>query len=190
MKRAFQIRFLSEMGLKPAHYLVDIGCGTLRGGVPLIEYLEAGHYFGVEVRQEALEEGRKELRDAGLASKNPTLLLCPDISQLTVDRSFDYMWAFSVLIHMSDEILDHTLGFVSRHLSKDGVFFANVNMGDRREGSWQGFPVVSRTFEFYAEACARHGLAVTDLGPLRELGHQSEVELHDRQRMLRISRRA
>jgi len=65
MKRDFQIQFLSNVGLKPEHYLFEIGCGTLRGGVPLIQYLESCHYFGFGVREKAIDEGRKELGDAG-----------------------------------------------------------------------------------------------------------------------------
>lgn len=61
MKRDFQIQFLKTMNLKREHYLLDIGCGTLRGGIPLIAYLQDGHYFGVEVREKALNEGRKRV---------------------------------------------------------------------------------------------------------------------------------
>ena len=39
-KRDFQIAFLREHGLLPAHVLVDLGCGTLRGGIPIIAYLD------------------------------------------------------------------------------------------------------------------------------------------------------
>jgi len=190
MKRDFQIRFLRDMGLKPGHYLFEIGCGTLRGGLPLIQYLENGHYHGVEVREEVLEEGRKELRESGLEGKNPTLLLSSNISQLTVNQKFDYIWAFSVLIHMNDTILNDTLDFVSKNLSKKGVFYANVNIGDREEGNWQGFPVVTRAFEFYSQACTMNGLVVSDLGPLKRLGHIANVESQDNQRMLKIARMA
>lgn len=190
MKRDFQIQFLRDMGLKPGHYLLEIGCGTLRGGVPLIQYLENGHYFGIEVREEALNEGRKELREAGLSGKDPTLLLSPEIAQVTVNRTFGYIWAFSVLIHMNDAVLNDTLEFARKHLSEEGVFYANVNIGDRKEGSWQGFPVVWRSFESYSRACTMHGLVVSDLGPLEELGHIANVESQDRQRMLKISRKA
>lgn len=187
MKRDFQIRFLRDMGLKPVHYLLDIGCGTLRGGIPLIGYLQDGHYVGVEVRANVLDEGRKELREAGLEGKKPMLLLCPDISRLNVDRKFDYIWAFSVLIHMSDKILDDALSFVSRHLSREGAFYANVIIGDKNEGNWDGFPVVARTLDSYSRACGMNGLTVSDLGPLKPLGHISNVGSHDNQRMLRIS---
>jgi cyclopropane fatty-acyl-phospholipid synthase-like methyltransferase len=190
MKRDFQTRFLKDMGLKPGQYLFDIGCGTLRGGIPLIDYLQHGHYFGVEVRATVLDEGRKELREAGLERKNPTLLLSTDISQLAVDRKFDYIWAFSVLIHMNDKILNDTLAFVSRHVAQEGYFYANVIIGERQEGHWQGFPVVARPFDFYGQACVTNGLVVTDLGSLKELGHISNLEGQDSQRMLRITRTA
>jgi len=190
MKRDFQIQFLRDMGLSHNHYILEIGCGTLRGGIPLIQYLENGRYFGVEVREEALNEGRKELREAGLEEKNPSLLLSPNITQLTIDRKFDYIWAFSVLIHMDDKILNDTLAFVSTHLSEEGVFYANVNIGDWKEGKWEGFPVVARTFDFYSQACTINGLVVSDIGPLKDLGHIANVESQDNQKMLKISRNA
>ncbi|MCK5524978.1 MAG: class I SAM-dependent methyltransferase [Thiomargarita sp.] len=197
MKRDFQIKFLKDFNLKPQHYLLDVGCGTLRGGIPLIDYLENGHYFGIESREEALDEGRKELQEARLEVKNPTLLMSPDISQLIIDQEFDFVWAFSVLIHMSDDILNDALNFVNKHLSAEGVFYANVHIGAGKEGKWEEFPIVSRTFEFYSEACTRNGLTVFDLGPLKNLGHDvsnvkniSNVMKNQdyQQRMLRISK--
>lgn len=189
MKRDFQFQFLKTMSLEPEHYLLDIGCGTLRGGIPLINYLEERHYFGIEVREKALNEGRKELREAGLEKMNPTLLLFSDISQLTIEQKFNFIWAFSVLFHMSDEILNNTLDFVNRHLSDDGVFYANVNIGEHEESTWHEFPFVARPFEFYRDACTKYGLAVSDLGALKDHGHVSNVELQDNQRMFRITKK-
>src|SRR5262249_57461926 len=46
MQRAFQIDFLQRMGLAKEPQLLDLGCGTLRGGLPLIAHPSAGHYTG------------------------------------------------------------------------------------------------------------------------------------------------
>jgi len=187
MKRDFQIDFLKRMRLEPEHFLLDLGCGTLRGGLPLIEYLEDGHYFGVEVRPEVLEEGRKELREAGLEHKRPTLLVADRMSDLVIDHQFDFVWAFSVLIHMNDEALSDTLSMVRNHLRPGGAFFANVNLGEEAtKGKWQGFPVVSHPLAYYAELCDKNGLEALDIGPLQEYGHLSGVEAQDQQRMLKI----
>ena len=188
LKRSFQVTFLKAAGLLPEHTLLDLGCGTLRGGIPLIDYLQSGHYVGIESRQNVLDEGRKELAEAGLEHKQPLLIASPDASTLDLEQRFDFIWAFSVLIHMSNDVLARSLGFVARHLARDGVFYANVNIGTRPEGNWRGFPVVWRTLEFYHAACGTHGLVVADLGTLKAMGHVTNIESQDRQRMLRITR--
>ena len=191
MKRDFQIQFLKQVGLEPQHYLLDLGCGTLRGGIPVIEYLEKGHYFGVEVRQEVLDEGIKELRDSKLTGKEPTLVAAADISPLNLEKKFDYVWAFAVLIHMEDKILYGALDFVRRHLKDEGCFYGSVNFGDKLDKSRGrlGFPVVHRSLQFYEEACSRNGLRVEDLGPLTDFGHHipdKSVRQQAGQRMLKI----
>src|SRR3954447_26273250 len=57
-KRKFQIEFLEGSGLRPDTKLVDIGCGTLRGGIPIIERLDPGNYVGVDVRPEIATEAQ------------------------------------------------------------------------------------------------------------------------------------
>ena len=187
MKRDFQIHFLRSMKLAPEHYLLDIGCGTLRGGVPIIQYLQESHYYGIEVREDTLDEGRSELEEEALIYKKPKLVQFTDISQLTFDRKFDFIWAYSVLIHMSDDVLGNTFDFVQKHLSKDGAFYANVNIGERKDGEWQGFPIVWKTLDFYGRECTRYGLTHADLGPLRDHGHISNIMSQDSQRMLKIT---
>ena len=197
MKREFQIRFLRSRGLEPGHRLLDIGCGTLRGGVPLIDLLNAGNYAGCEVRPEALEQGRAELADAGLAEKRPVLVCAPDFTATAaaLDAAapggaarYDYLWAYSVLIHMSDAVLDDCLRFAAGRLAGGGAFYANVNLGDRGNGGWQGFPVVWRTEAFYRTAANPHGLAVEEIGTVKDHGHVSGNTLGDAQRLLMFTR--
>ena len=192
MKRDFQISFLRNIGLKPEHQLMDFGCGTLRGGLPLIQYLDTGNYSGIEVRQEVLDEGILELNESGLKHKAPRLECVTDLSQHELGVRYDVIWAFSVLIHLEDNILREVLDFVSRHLSEKGVFYANVNVGTQPDGSWQGFPVVYRNFDFYKAAFERNNMTVSDLGYLQEFGHfhpRLSQEAQEYQRMLCAVRR-
>ena len=89
---------------------------------------------------------------------------------------------------MSDEILVDNLTFVSKHLADDGVFYANVNIDEREEKNWQGFPIVSRTFDFYSQKCEESGLSVSCVGILKDLGHISNQTLPDSQTMLKITK--
>jgi SAM-dependent methyltransferase len=188
MKRDFQIQFLKQVGLHPDHYLLDYGCGTLRGGIPIIEYLFEGHYCGIDVRATVLDEGKKELHEAGLESKKPVLILADDISTLDLQLEFDFIWAYSVLIHLSDDILEKTLKFISEHLKLEGVFFANVNLGQVKDSYWhQNFPLVWRRIEFYKDMASHHGLQVSDMGSVAGLGFKSGMKDHDQQHMLKFT---
>jgi SAM-dependent methyltransferase len=186
MKRDFQIAFLTDVGLKPEHYLLDIGCGTLRGGIPVIQYLNEGHYFGVDARPEVIEEASKELEVEKLTGKNPVLTSTPTISSLDLGRTFNYVWAFSVLFHMTDEIVDDCFAFVERHLEPLGVFYANVNIGAHAPKKWKEFPVMWRTLAFYERLGDAHALSVEDMGPLSAFGHVTGIAEHDDQRVLKM----
>ena len=189
LKRNFQIGFLTRAGLQPGHVLVDIGCGTLRGGIPLIRYLDAGHYYGIESRREALDEGAQELREEGLEEKHPALICSSDMAALELPVRFDYAWAYSVLFHMSEPALEDCFRFLERQLRPGASFYANVNIGDRKSGNWKEFPVIWRTMDAYRELATRHGMSVEDIGSTGELGHVSGKASHDQQRMLRFVRR-
>jgi len=189
LKRNFQFEFLKGAGLQPAHALVDIGCGTLRGGIPLIRYLDPGKYCGIESRGEALAEGKQELREEGLEHKQPELICAHDLASLELPLRFDYGWAYSVLFHMNEPAIEACFRFLERHLRPGAFFYANVEIGHRRSGHWRGFPVVWRTMDAYRELAARHGMSVEDIGSTGELGHLSGKASHDRQRMLRWVRK-
>jgi cyclopropane fatty-acyl-phospholipid synthase-like methyltransferase len=186
MKREFQIEFLRSAGLRPEHYLLDIGCGTLRGGIPIIQYLERSHYYGTEVRAEVLAEAYNELEEAGI-DKDPILILSKDVSKLDLGQAFNFVWAYSVLIHLSDEVLRDVLRFVRAHLAEDGRFLANVNIAKRQDGYWhEGFPVIWRPAGFYREEAARAGLEARDLGTVEALGFGSGHPGHDQHHILQF----
>ena len=190
MKRAFQIDFLRRQGLRSSDHLLDIGCGSLRGGAALIAFLDPGGYCGIDVRASVLAEAREELRREKLLGKRAELVLAPDMHVLDLGRRFDVMWAFSVLFHLSDPVLEGCLAMVARHLEEDGVFFANVIVGDAPPGEWQGFPVAPRPLRFYRELARRHGLEAQVMGTLAEWGHDSGDPSQDSQCMLRFTRSA
>ena len=189
-KRAWQIAFLKDRcGLLPAHRFLDIGCGTLRGGIPIIEYLEPEHYTGLEVRPHVLDEAREELElYPAAAAKRPNLVLSTGFPGLPDLGQFDKAWGFSVLIHMADPIARECLEYVARALSPGGVFHANVHIGPpaNAEGG-AGFPVVTRPESFYQGLAEAAGLRVEDLGTLASLGHSFGLR-GDSHHMLRVTR--
>jgi SAM-dependent methyltransferase len=173
MKREFQISFLKTFGLKSGHRLMDYGCGSLRGGIPIIQYLERGHYYGVEVRPQVLQEAQKELAEQGLENKEPVLMLFREAPEKLQNMTFDCIWAFNVLIHLHDDVLSESLRLIAAHLS-DGIFYASVSLGPAEDAEWQGFPFVTRPLLFYEDRAVEHGLQLKVLGTLDHLGYGAQ----------------
>ena len=188
MKQEFQINFLKAQGLAPDYKLIDIGCGTLRGGIPIIDYLNEGNYVGLEVRESVLNEGKKELKANNLEHKNPQLIVFSNYNELSFNTSFDVLFAFSVLIHLEDSIVKDCFSFAGKNIADNGVFYANVNIEDQTDANWQGFPVVFRKMDFYKELAISNGLSMNSLGVLKDLGHDSKQELADKQVMLEFKK--
>ena len=61
-------------GLQPSHALIDFGCGSLRLGKAVIDYLQPKRFIGMDVDPEFLALGRKFLGDTLLREKEPMLL--------------------------------------------------------------------------------------------------------------------
>lgn len=51
-------RVIERAGLKPQHRLIDYGCGSLRVGLHLMSYLDAGNYWGFDVTTDFIDIGR------------------------------------------------------------------------------------------------------------------------------------
>ena len=73
--RDFQIDFLRHRGLQRGDAVLDIGCGILRGGIPLIQYLDPGKYTGIDIRPEVIEQAKKQISKHKLDQKKPNVIV-------------------------------------------------------------------------------------------------------------------
>ena len=188
MKRDFQFNFLKNQGLNKQDSFLDISCGTLRGSIPIISYLNAGNYTGIDIRKKVLDEGKYELQEENLESKTPSLIHFEDFDKLDLNKKYDVIFAFSVMIHLEDDIAKKCFSFVSKHLKQTGVFYLNVNLENHDDISWQGFPVKFKNIDFYNNLASLAGLSINPIGRLKEFGHISDDTLSDNQMMLEVKK--
>ena len=186
MKRKFQFNFLRGQGLAPHHAFLDIGCGSLLGGLPVIRYLEPGHYAGLDVRAEVLEIAQAEVRRYKLEAKAPTLVQIQDLRQLELGKKFDFIFSFSVLFHLHDEQVQEGFKFAQRHLAPQGVYLANVSTFGFPVRKWFEFPIIDRPLESYKKWAEEAGLSLEVIGTLGSFGHRSYFWSEDDQPMLRF----
>lgn len=98
----FQLLFLKTMGLLPSARFLDIGCGPLRAGVHLIDYLDDGHYMGFDYNTDFITAAWSIVEDRGLANKSPKLACISDFDCSGLAWDADFALAFSVLNHCSE----------------------------------------------------------------------------------------
>ena len=124
-----QFDFLKEQGLQPKHRLLDIGCGSLRGGVHFVRYLDSGNYVGVDKNRALLDAGRTELERCKLTRKELTLIAMQDFDFRSLGREFDYALAHSLFTHLSLNSITRCIVSVDKVLAPQGqlytTFFEN-----------------------------------------------------------------
>ena len=124
-----QFDYMRKLGLRPDMYLLDIGCGCLRGGVQFVNYLEAGHYYGCDLSQDLLDAGYDiELAAAGLQAKLPreNLRSTDAFDIAPFERQFDMAIAVSVFSHLTLNHLMLCLARLADAMRPDGVFCATL----------------------------------------------------------------
>lgn len=124
---ALQLDFMRAHGLSPRHRLLDLGCGSLRGGVHFVRYLDAGNYHGLDHNQSLLDAGHGiELAAAGLQERVPrSNLYCnPDFLLPVEDGFFDAGIAQSVFTHMTFNSIRRCLETVAPKFRSGAVLYA------------------------------------------------------------------
>jgi SAM-dependent methyltransferase len=95
------LAFLREHGLRPEHHVLDLGCGSLRTGVQLLEYLEDGHYVGVDHDAALIEAGVKvEAPRAGVDPSRGHYYVSSVTDLAKLDGCFDVIFSAGVVQDM------------------------------------------------------------------------------------------
>jgi SAM-dependent methyltransferase len=122
-----QFDFLRARGLVPHHKLLDVGCGSLRGGVHFVGYLEPGHYHGIDISQELLDAGYDiELAAVGLQDRLPrqNLRRTSDFELVGLEQTFDFAIAQSLFTHLSLNRIRQCLERLVPAMKPGGAFYA------------------------------------------------------------------
>ena len=123
-----QLGFLKSQGLQPHHKLMDIGCGSLRLGCLMVDYLEPAHYFGVDLSEELLDAGyNKELTDRQRERLPRSHLHTTSEFELDYlhDRKLDYAIAQSVFTHLPLNHLRDCLHKLHPYMASSGVLYTS-----------------------------------------------------------------
>ncbi len=137
MRNEFEI---IEQWIKPGARVLDLGCGALSQGKPLIEYLDYGKYVGLDPNGWLIEAALEEYPE--LLTKSPRFSYEVDFS--TEYGPYDYIIAHSVLSHVSDWQLEMALINLRKEVKFGATWLASIRLAgeDSRSRNWM-YPGIS-----------------------------------------------
>jgi len=156
-----QFNLLTSLGLMEHHFLLDIGCGSLRGGKLFIPYLLPGRYFGIEPEQWLIEEGiKKELGEDIIRIKRPVFSNDNNFTLSTFNRKFDFILAHSIFSHASQRQIKRCLSEAKKVMKPTSIFAATFVKGEENYtgDEWVYPGCVTYTLEHMISLVEEHGL--------------------------------
>jgi len=124
-----QFEYLKSKGLKSHHRLLDVGCGSLRGGVHFIPYLDPYKYYGFDLNMSLIQAGLDvEIKNLGFSDR-------VDIKNFAAAANFEYPehWpemdaavGISLLTHLNYDSLCLCLKKTAKYLKVGARFYATI----------------------------------------------------------------
>ncbi len=119
-----QLDWLTGHGLEPQHRFLDVGCGSLRAGRRLLDYLDPGNYYGIDINPTLIDAGYEhELDDRQRARLPIEHLRATDRFDADFGVSFDMAIAQSVFTHLSLNNMRLCLHRVAKVLRPGAKFY-------------------------------------------------------------------
>ncbi|MEU7137484.1 class I SAM-dependent methyltransferase [Streptomyces sp. NPDC046261] len=173
-----QFDYLREHGLTPEDRMLEIGCGNLRAGWRFIQYLQTGHYYGIDISPGILLAAQRTVTEFELRDKLPHLAVVDNLTfDFLPDEHFTVVHAHSVFSHSPLPVVDECLRHVSRILHPGGFFDFTF---DRTDGAEHH--VLREDFYYRPQTlidlARRHGLTARLMQDWEALPHrQSKIRV-------------
>jgi len=141
-----QFSLMTLLGLRQEHRLLDIGCGSLRGGKLFLMYLLPDRYFGIEPERWLVEEGiKREVGHELVQRKRPRFLFEKDFPCTEFGVAFDFILAQSIFSHASLAQITQCLAQARAAMTETSIFAASFVEGECDfEGSVWVYPETVR----------------------------------------------
>lgn len=169
-----QFEFLKKQGLEPKHELLDVGCGTLRGGMHFISYLKEGNYSGYDISARAIDYAHDVIKHKFVDQRPLVFHNMEGLQHHALsERQFDFILAQSVFTHLGPELIEIHFQYLDQVLKPGGVFYFTFDEANEsnveREVDFQ-YPI-----SFFKELSKAHGFRLND--------HRSEY-VHPRNQVM------
>ena len=125
------LELLVRHGLKPSHRLLDFGCGSLRVGRWLIEYLDADKYMGIDPEKWLIEAAKEHEVPAEVwEAKRPRFDYNAEWILNVFGFSFDYVVVSDIAVHAAHWHINKIIQGMASVLAPEGIGLVNIIIPD------------------------------------------------------------
>lgn len=119
------LELLKKYGLNPDNTFLDYGCGYGRIGIPVINYINKGKYFGIDLSKERIRIAKDYTKESNLNEKKPIFMPSykKSLTDLFKDKKFDCVLIYTVLCHNPPKEVENILKEVKQFITKEGKIF-------------------------------------------------------------------
>ncbi len=134
-----QLELLLLEGLKKEHRVLEIGCGALIAAIPIMSFLEAGHYVGIDPNAGLIHNSSNVPENRVVVNeKKPNFLYFEDFDGSSKCTTFDYIISHSVMSHAAHWQLSLFLKNCSGVLKKGGKVIFSLRLTEPNEYGHKG----------------------------------------------------
>lgn len=183
-----QLEILLAHGLTADSCVLDVGCGSLRGGWWLINYLNAGRYFGIEPNTPVLDAGIEVmLGPVRVAEKRPSFSSTANFDFSVFGETFDFVIARSIWTHAARDHIRAMLASFQRCSTQEAVFLTSIVPPRQGDEEYTGTTWFGVSHESNVRGIA-HYTVETISGLCEEAGLCADaLEISDGQLWMKIS---
>jgi len=136
-----QFELLKREGCGPDSKVLEVGCGCLHAGLPLIQYLRRNSYVGIDpnkwLRQRPLK--KRHVRQL-VKEKQVRFLSVDDFDASELGIKFDFVLSHSVLSHCAHWQLEQFLRNIGKVLAPKGRILASIRLAEGNTYGSSGSP--------------------------------------------------
>lgn len=150
-----QLQLLQKEGLQESHYVLEVGCGALMSAIPIMSYLQSGHYVGIDpnpwlMKQSLLIGENQQV----VHEKQPIFLSNMDFDGSSCAITFDYVFAHSIMSHAAHWQLPLFFENTSKVLKENGKVIFSIRLTKPNEYGNEGAFQETRAQEWQYPGCS------------------------------------
>jgi hypothetical protein len=147
-----QFEFMVQQGLKPSDVFVDVACGSLRGGMRFIDYLEPAHYLGIDKHIELIIYGvAKELGVDQFQKKRPKFVISEIFEFSKFGSAPNFGIAQSLFSHLTEDDIRLCLSNLRAIAAPGCRFFVTFHKSEKEIAN----PAASHFYDYFAYTLAQ-----------------------------------